>query len=140
MSFATLMLLTRSLRGTPDIVLTAAQLAGTFVFGAIWAPFAWTTLKLPDLGFFALAGAISICASLCVNRSLKLAPASVVVPYQYTMLIWAIALGYLVFGDVPDVPMLVGGAIIVASGLYIFWREQIVARDASFAPTSREAP
>ena len=74
---------------------------------------------------------------VAVNRSLKLAPASVVVPYQYTMLIWAIALGYLVFGDVPDVPMLVGGAIIVASGLYIFWREQIVARrEPEFQPVA----
>ena len=78
---------------------------------------------------------MSIVALFCVNRSLKLAPASVVVPYQYTMLIWAIALGYLVFGDVPDAPMLVGSAIIVASGLYIFWREQIVARrEPDFAP------
>jgi drug/metabolite transporter (DMT)-like permease len=46
------------------------------------------------------------------------------------MLIWAIALGYLVFGDVPDAPMLAGAAIIVASGLYIFWREQRTQREA----------
>ena len=134
-SFAALMIITRSLRGTPDIVLTTAQFVGTLLFGLIVAPFGWITPSLPDLGLFALAGCISIAAALCVNRSLKLAPASVVVPYQYTMLIWAIALGYLVFGDVPDAPMLVGSAIIVASGLYIFWREQIVARRRpAFAP------
>ena len=40
-------------------------------------------------------------ALFCVNRSLKLAPASVVVPYQYTMIVWAILFGYVVFGDVP---------------------------------------
>jgi drug/metabolite transporter (DMT)-like permease len=60
-----------------------------------------------------------------------------VVPYQYTMLIWAIALGYLVFGDVPDAPMLVGSAIIVGSGLYIFWREQIATRrEPEFQPVA----
>ena len=44
------------------------------------------------------------------------------------------ALGYLVFGDVPDAPMLIGAAIIVASGLYIFWREQMAARETAFTP------
>ena len=67
-------------------------------------------------------------ALFCVNRSLKLAPASVVVPYQYTLIVWAILFGYLVFGDVPDPPMLAGSAIIIAAGLYIFWREQTVGR------------
>jgi drug/metabolite transporter (DMT)-like permease len=41
---------------------------------------------------------VSIAALACVNRSLKLAPASVVVPYQYAMIVWAVALGYVVFG------------------------------------------
>jgi drug/metabolite transporter (DMT)-like permease len=52
----------------------------------------------------------------------------VVVPYQYTMIVWAVALGWMVFGDVPDAFTLSGAAIIVAAGLYILWREQIVAR------------
>lgn len=127
-SFATLMLITRSLRGTPDIVLTAAQLAGTFTFGAIWSPFVWVTPRLIDVGLFALAGTISVGASLCVNRSLKLAPASVVTPYQYTMIIWAVILGYLVFGDVPSAAMLAGAAVIIAAGLYIFLRERDLLR------------
>ena len=41
---------------------------------------------------------------MCVNRSLKLAPASVVVPYQYSMIVWAVMFGYFVFGDVPRPP------------------------------------
>ncbi len=88
--FAALMIITRSLRRTPDIVLTSAQFCGTLLFGLIAAPFGWITPSLPDLGFFAMAGCISVGAGLCVNRSLKLAPASVVVPYQYTMIIWAV--------------------------------------------------
>ena len=56
-------------------------------------------------------------------------------PYQYTLIVWAILFGYLVFGDVPDILMLVGSAIIIAAGLYIFWREQTVGRpEQTFTP------
>ena len=72
----------------------------------------------------ALLGIVALGAILCVNRSLKLAPASVVVPYQYLMIVWAIIFGYLVFGDVPQWPMLIGAAIIIGAGLFIFFREQ----------------
>jgi drug/metabolite transporter (DMT)-like permease len=65
-----------------------------------------------------------MAAMACVNRSLKLAPASVVVPYQYTMIVWAAIFGYLVFGDVPSWPVVTGAAIIIAAGLYIFFRER----------------
>jgi len=71
-----------------------------------------------------LLGVVAVIALLCVNRSLKLAPASVVVPYQYTMMVWAALLGYLVFDDVPQPHMLAGAVIIVAAGIYIFLREQ----------------
>src|SRR5206468_3054098 len=58
-SFALLMIVTRSLRATPDIVLAATQFAGTFSVGLVLAPFAWVTPGLPDLGLFVLAGCIS---------------------------------------------------------------------------------
>ena len=50
-----------------------------------------------------------------------------VVPYQYTLIIFAVIFGYVFFGDVPQPHTLIGAAIIVASGLYIFLREQRVA-------------
>jgi len=128
-SFAVLMIITRSLRGTPDIVLTSAQFCGTLVSGLVVAPFGWITPDWSDLGLFAVAGCISIGAGLCVNRSLKLAPASVVTPYQYTMIIWAVIFGYAVFGDVPSLPMIVGAVVIILAGLYIFLRERNLARN-----------
>jgi drug/metabolite transporter (DMT)-like permease len=127
-SFAVLMIVTRSLRATPDIVLAATQFAGTFTVGAVLAPFAWRTPGLPDVGLFVLAGCISIVALLCTNRALKLAPASVVVPYQYSMIVWAVMFGYAVFGDVPSLATIVGAAIIICAGLYIFLREQQLGR------------
>ena len=128
-AFAFLMVVTRSLRGTPDIVLSSMQFLGTFVFGLIAAPVGWLTPSPREFGFFMLAGGLAVLASLCVNRSLKLAPASVVVPYQYSMIVWAALFGYLVFGDVPSMATVVGAAIIIGAGLYIFLRERELGRE-----------
>ena len=129
LSFAFLMLITRSLRATSDIVLASSQFMGTFTLGALMSPFGWVTPSLGSLGLFAAAGCISVGALLCVNRSLKLAPASVVVPYQYSMIVWAVAFGYVVFGDVPEPATIVGAAIIIGAGFYIFLREQKLGRE-----------
>jgi drug/metabolite transporter (DMT)-like permease len=135
MFFAFLMIATRMLRGTADIVLVTGQIGTTFLFGLVAAPFAWIAPTAADVGLMAILGLVAMVALACVNRSLKLAPASVVAPYQYTMIVWAIALGFLVFGDMPDIAMAIGSAIIVAAGLYILWREQIVApREPGIAP------
>jgi drug/metabolite transporter (DMT)-like permease len=122
--FSVLMLITRLLRATPDIVMATSQFIGTLTLGALMAPFGWVTPSLGSLVLFAVAGCISVSALLCVNRSLKLAPASVVVPYQYSMIVWAIMFGVVVFGDVPSWPTTVGAAIIIGAGLYIFLRER----------------
>ncbi len=76
-----------------------------------------------DAPLLFLLGVASLLAIVFVNRALALAPASVVVPYQYTLVLWAIVFGYFVFGDVPKPLTLVGAAIIVAAGLFIFFRE-----------------
>jgi drug/metabolite transporter (DMT)-like permease len=135
LSFAILMLITRSLRATPDIVLASSQFVGTFLLGAVLSPIGWVTPSAGSLGLFAVAGIISVSALLCVNRSLKLAPASVVVPYQYSMIVWAVIFGLVVFGDVPSWATIVGAAIIIGAGLYIFLREQQLGRnDATVSP------
>ena len=49
-------------------------------------------------------------------------------PYQYSMIIWAVMFGYVVFGDVPSMATIVGAAIIIGAGLYIFLRERDLGR------------
>ncbi len=123
--FYTLYLLcTRALRGSSNLTLTSWSFVGALLLGLAWAPFAWVTPSPRDFLLIGLLGAVALCAHVCVNHSLKLAPASVVVPYQYTMLLWAVVFGYVVFGDVPAFWMLVGAAIIVLSGLFLFLNEQ----------------
>lgn len=123
LSFSVLMLVTRSLRTTPDLVMATSQFVGTCALGAVMAPFGWVTPGAGSLVLFAAAGCISASALLCVNRSLKLAPASVVAPYQYSMIIWAMMFGRIVFGDVPSGNTIVGAAVIIGAGIYIFLRE-----------------
>lgn len=128
LSFATLMLITRSLRKTPDIVMASSQFVGTFLLGAGLSAFHWVPPTAGSLVIFALAGCISVTALFCVNRSLKLAPASVVVPYQYSMIVWAVIFGFVVFGDVPSMATIVGAAIIIGAGFYIYLRERDLGR------------
>jgi drug/metabolite transporter (DMT)-like permease len=128
LSFAVLMLITRSLRATSDIVMATSQFAGTFLLGAAMSPFGWVTPSPGSLVLFAAAGCISVSALLCVNRSLKLAAASAVVPYQYSMIVWAVVFGLVVFGDVPSPATILGAAIIIGAGLYIFLREHKFGR------------
>ncbi len=133
-TFSLSMITTRSLRGTSDTVLVTTQTVGALAFGAVLAPFHWVTPQWRDLALLALLGIVAMAAHMCVNRSLILAPASTVVPYQYTTIIWAVLFGYLVFGDVPNAAMLAGAAIIIAAGLFIFLREQRQAwQPASFS-------
>jgi drug/metabolite transporter (DMT)-like permease len=131
--FALLMIVTRTLRGTPDLTMVAWQFAASLVCGLIWAPFQWVPFNSYDVVLIGLVGVVGMAAMACVNRSLKLAPASVVVPYQYTMIVWAVIFGYLVFGDIPSWHVLTGATIIIGAGLYIFIREQQLARAQTVA-------
>jgi drug/metabolite transporter (DMT)-like permease len=63
----------------------------------------------------------------------QLAPASVVVSYQYSMIVWAVMFGYFVFGDVPQPATIVGAAIIIGAGLYFFLRERKLGREEAMA-------
>jgi drug/metabolite transporter (DMT)-like permease len=57
------------------------------------------------------------------TRAISLAPTGAVTPFYYFSLVWAMILGYLVWGDVPTIALLVGSAIVVGSGLFLLWRE-----------------
>ena len=60
--------------------------------------------------------------------ALQLTPAAVLQPLSYMVLVWATLVGFVVFGDLPDGPTVLGAAIIVASGLYVVARERRLAR------------
>lgn len=82
---------------------------------------------------FALGGFGGI-AQLLLTASLRYAPVPVVVPFDYTQLLWAVLLGWLVFGDVPASTTWAGAGIIIASGLYTLYREHRLGREAAREP------
>ncbi len=128
MFFAFMMVSGRSLRGTPDTTLALWQIVGAAVAGLVWAPFDWTPLKPLDTALLCLLGVVAMLAHVLVNRALKLADAATVAPLQYTLLFWAIVFGWLIFGDTPRLSMVLGAGLIIASGLFIFFREQQLKR------------
>ena len=123
-AFAIMIVLSRRLRGTPDLVLVTGQTVGALLFGAVLGPLSWVEPSLLDGGLLALLGIVAALAHLCVNRSLKLAPAAVVTPYQYSQIVWGVLFGYLIFGDVPDWRLVCGSALIIAAGFYLFLHER----------------
>ena len=126
--YAVMLVITRTVRKTPDVTMAFWQCTSALVVGAVASTFGWVPIAgIDDLLLLGFLGVAALIAIVCVNRSLKLAPASVVVPYQNTLIVWAIVFGYLFFDDVPSWRLLIGGAIIVAACLYIFFREQKVA-------------
>ena len=90
---------------------------------ATW-PFGWNSPSAAELA--ALVG-IGLCGGLghiVLTESYRFAPASLVAPFDYTSMLWALVLGYLAFGELPSALGFLGGAIIVAAGLFVIWRER----------------
>ena len=118
-------------------LLTTAVVTATGV--AIIGPLGgWTPPSSRALALLALAAVLLLIGYQCVIMALRAGDISAVAPFRYSALLWAMLLGYLVFGDVPDAMMVTGASIIVLSGLYAFHRERVrhrtVAADASGLP------
>ena len=108
---------------TSMVYLAIVGLIVTSLFG----PFFWNPPSAADwvwLGLLALAGSVG---HFLMIMALQTAPASVLQPYNYVLLLMATAIGFLVFGDFPDGWTILGSAIVVGSGLYAFMRERRLA-------------
>jgi len=87
-------------------------------------PFYWTTPDLVGWALFALVAALGAGGHFLLIKALQLAPASILQPFSYTILIWATLVGFLVFGNLPDLLTVVGALIVTSSGIYSFARER----------------
>ena len=95
------------------------------IFGHSHEPQTWELL-----GGIALAGGL---AQLTLTGALRLAPVALVMPMDYTSLLWALLLGYSIFGELPRGEIWIGAPIIIGSGLLIVWREQRLHRRAALS-------
>ena len=103
--------------------LTLYQLLFLTLFFALMLPFGWTNPTWTDVGLMAGNGAANAVGQYWWTRALHLAPASAVAPFYYLSLVWAIALGFMVWGEVPTIALLIGSAVVVASSLFLLWRK-----------------
>ena len=103
------------------------SLAYTTVVGVIVAtlavPFDWTTPDALGWVLLALTGLFGGISHFLIIRAYERSAAAVVAPFIYTELLWAILVGFLAFGDIPDFWTLVGSAVVAISGLYVLLRE-----------------
>lgn len=135
--FACSIIVTRKLRNSPWLGLIFWQFVASGIVGAATSPIGWVTPSLWEAGLMALVGIMAIVCFIAITKSLQLADASVVAPLQYTSIVWAGLMGWLVWGDIPDRAMTCGIVVIVASGLAVWWREQ--TREA-VSPTAVPVP
>ena len=81
-------------------------------------------IPLEHIMFFALSGGLMSTAIICLSFAFKIADSAAITPLIYTEIVWAILFGIIIFGDIPKPLELVGAAIIIASGLYLIYRER----------------
>jgi len=126
LAYALLMITTRAFKSTES---TAALMLypqlGISLTGIVIAPLFWVTPNLGDLGLFALAGLFGSVGVMCLTHAFRLAPVATVTPFEYSALIWATLLGFLLWDELPDSYTLIGAGIVISSGLYIIYRETI---------------
>jgi drug/metabolite transporter (DMT)-like permease len=103
--------------------LTLHQLTLLTGLFALLLPFGWVSPTALDGAWILFNGTSNAIGQFWWTRALHLAPASAVAPFYYLSLVWASILGFAVWGEVPTIGLMIGSAIVVASGLFLFWRE-----------------
>jgi S-adenosylmethionine uptake transporter len=124
--FALSQTITRELRGVHWLPLVLWQFVGSGLIGAATVPWAWTTPPLFDLGLMFLVGVVSMTCFIFIVRALALARAAVLAPLQYSAILWASLMGWLVWRDAPTLPIIVGNAVIIGSGLFVAARGKMI--------------
>jgi drug/metabolite transporter (DMT)-like permease len=108
------------------------------VGGLATLPLGWVMPSPPVAIALIGIGVLGGVAHLLLTESYRLAPASVVAPFDYTAILWAFILGFVLFGEVPTLVVFVGAAIVTAAGLFVIFRERQLgvqrARSAIGAP------
>ncbi len=114
-------------------------LISSTIISALTLPFGWVTPTPLIAAYLVGAGICGGIAQILLTESYRHGEMSVVAPFEYSSLIFSVLIGFFFFGDVPTWFMLIGGLIVVGSGLFIIYREHKLGRDDAKASEAREA-
>ncbi|RWB27644.1 MAG: DMT family transporter [Mesorhizobium sp.] len=119
------------------LVSTATALAMTVLGAALLSPMGgWTPMTGESTALLALAAVLVVIGYQFIIMAMREGDISFIAPFRYTALLWSILLGLFIFGDVPDLPMILGASVIVGSGLYALYRERVVGRQKTAAESA----
>lgn len=126
LSWAITLVMTRMMSGRDPAIttMTYSAIMGVSVL-TLLVPFVWVAPSWHDVLLGIFIGVASTLGQWIVVLAFRYADASVLAPFQYTQLLWVSILGFLVFGEVPDIWTVVGAVFIVATGLYTAHRERV---------------
>ena len=112
--------------------LTRTETASAIVFyftisscfwSALTVPFGWVIPNMFTFGVLLLAGLLGGFGQIFLTTSYKYSEASMVAPFEYISILFAIVLGYFVFGELPTLTVLIGSLVVISAGILIIWRE-----------------
>jgi drug/metabolite transporter (DMT)-like permease len=119
------------------LVSTATALAMTVLGAALLSPMGgWTPMTGKATALLALAAVLVLIGYQFIIMAMRSGDISFIAPFRYTALLWSILLGLVIFGDIPDLTMIIGATIIVGSGLYALYRERVVGRQQTAAESA----
>ena len=104
--------------------------------GLVTWPFGWVSPSGIEFAILVGIGILGGAGHIFLTESYRYASASVVAPFDYTTMIWALILGYALFGETPTIMIVIGSLIIVAAGLFVIWRERQLAAARKLAPAA----
>lgn len=94
-----------------------------FIIAAFCLPWVWATPEPWHWPGFLISGILGVGATACITLAFRHAPAAIAAPFDYTAMLWAVLLGWIFWGETPDVWVLLGSALIIGSGLLIAYQE-----------------
>jgi S-adenosylmethionine uptake transporter len=128
-------ILVRQISRTETTIMQMLFSNGAFVFACGMAlPWIWTTPSWTAIGLMAWVGLAGAGGQYLLFEGFRLAAASLIAPFEYSSLIWAFCLSFIVWGDVPQPGVFLGAGVIMASGLLVVAGEWLEGRKAVVRP------
>lgn len=122
------------------LVSVATSIVVTLVGAAMIQPMGgWSPVSAKHLALLVSGAVLLLIGYQFIIMAMRIGDISFIAPFRYTALLCAILLGVLVFGDFPDMPMIIGATIIVCSGIYTLYRERVVGRGRAAAESTGPA-